>query len=562
MVLASLEIERATNLLPASSTDAPTLEARAQLTAAADEARHAAPTEDPELRLPSPDRGWSGARASVDAPVVLDPPRDVLVPAIPSPLASREPTTRGAVVPEPPRVGSIEELEAMLAQPAQLPRPPNRTERQRTPQQPTYASMSRHLERLAETMVEELGVFGLQRRQLAGQSWTGKARTETRLLARIDALVSCGPQVLPRLVRKLEARPVPDAELTWGLLFLFGCLSGDDAIDEALRVARASSLEMGDVREAVADAFALVPNVRIERRLRTWLTSARSVERSAAVHALGRRGAITIDELRGVLASAEPHEVREAALAIRSASGRIDERTMDWLLHHDDGVVVERAIASAVLRHDASGARRARALVRGHRGELGGAALVFALSEGRDALEPLLESAAVSGAPVVLAALGWFGHVGAVPYLIGRLESDDPATSEAAAAALARIAGVPGDDNELPRDAAVMAPAPCLDAKRWRRWWRRHERRVDARIRYRFGAPWSVQTNVRELEHDATPKSSRFLAHLELVARSGITAPFDADAFVARQRVQLEMIHERVSAMPAGMGAWPVHLPI
>ena len=400
----------------------------------------------------------------------------MLVPAIPIPRLSPEPAPTGSHVIEPPRIETIEELDALLAQPPEVPRAADRKQQPAPQAVPYDRAVSRHLERLAETMVEELGALGMQRRQLDGQTWTGKGRTERRLLARVDGILACGPHVLPRLVRKLETRPVPDAELTWGLLFLFGSIAGDDALDEAIRVARASALETPEVLEAVADAFALVPNVRIEGRLRTWLSAAREAERAVAVHALGRRGAITADEVRAVLASPALPVVREAALAIRSASGRVDPQTMDWLLHHDDERVVQRALVSAVLRHDASGVRRARTLIRAHQAELGDAALVFALSEGRDALDALFEAAAVSGAPSVLVALGWFGHLGAVPYLIGRLESDDDMTRESAAAALVRIAGSPHAEESFPSDEPVLRSESCLNPKLWRRWWRRHER--------------------------------------------------------------------------------------
>ena len=72
MVLASLEIERAMELLPPSSIDEATRETRARLEAAADESRHPSPVHDTELRLPSPERPWTGARASVDVPVVVE----------------------------------------------------------------------------------------------------------------------------------------------------------------------------------------------------------------------------------------------------------------------------------------------------------------------------------------------------------------------------------------------------------------------------------------------------------------------------------------------------------
>jgi hypothetical protein len=560
IVLASLEIDRALELVPERAGYAGVVELRDHLTATAEELRRAAAGEM-EARLPSKEQPWGGARASVDVPVLLDPPRDVVVPSIPLPRVVLNPAVERSVVPEPPRIASVSELDALLQNPPQ-PTTKERVTRKRAAEAPRVApfTAAQHIEALASLLVEELGMLGLVRQPREGQGWSGKARTEKRLLARVDAIVSCGAQVLPSLVRLLERRPVPDAELTWGLLFLFGSVAGDDMIDEALRLARASALSVSEVRDAVADAFALIPNVRIEARLRPWLRSSDANERAIAVHALGRRGALSADELPAVLED-ELVVAREAAFAIGSVAGRLDERALETVLHHGDEIVARRALFAAVSRHHAAGLRRARRLVAGQQGTFADAALVFAVSEGREGLDLLLEDAAVSGAPAVLVALGWFGHMGAIPYLLGRLESEDDVTVAAAANALARMAGHVLDD-ELPRPTPEPPREDRRDAKPWRTWWRKHDRRADARVRVRFGAPWRPQTNVLELEQEHASAAHRILSHLELVARLGITAPFDPRAFVARQRIQLEGIAERANLAAAGASGWPVHMPL
>ena len=61
----------------------------------------------------------------------------------------------------------------------------------------------------ARSCLEDLAMLGLQRRPLRLEPWHAP-RTEARLLAKIDALVARGAAgTLPRLVRLLDARPLP-----------------------------------------------------------------------------------------------------------------------------------------------------------------------------------------------------------------------------------------------------------------------------------------------------------------------------------------------------------------
>src|SRR5678816_3879456 len=109
--------------------------------------------------------------------------------------------------------------------------------------------------------------LGTMRRPLPDQGWAGRAETERRLLARVDAIAACGEEVLPRLIGLLEERPVPDAHLTWALLFLLGSLAGDDAAEEAMRLARAAELDADGMAEALADALALAPHPALSVRI-------------------------------------------------------------------------------------------------------------------------------------------------------------------------------------------------------------------------------------------------------------------------------------------------------
>jgi hypothetical protein len=177
--------------------------------------------------------------------------------------------------------------------------------------------------------------------------------------------------------------------------------------------------------------------------------------------------------------------------------------------------------------------------------------VIHALCEGRRGLETLQEDAAVSGSPVALDALGWFGHVSAIPYLIGRLESDDEPTRASAARALERILGDVRETGDDPHAA---------DAERWRASWKAHQAQFDPQLRYRLGAPWGSRANMRQLRHELSSPLTRQLAHAELVARMGLVARLDLRAFVARQQEQLAALDAELQLLGGAAGGWPVHL--
>ena len=53
-------------------------------------------------------------------------------------------------------------------------------------------------------------------------------------------------------MRLLEEHPVPDPEYTWATVFLFGSIAGDDALDQAMRIARLTPVAEPELRAALA----------------------------------------------------------------------------------------------------------------------------------------------------------------------------------------------------------------------------------------------------------------------------------------------------------------------
>jgi hypothetical protein len=421
----------------------------------------------------------------------------------------------------------------------------------------------------ARTCTEDLALLGMMRRPLPDQGWAGRAGAEQRLLARVDAIAACGEAVLPHLVEMLEERPVPDPELTWALLFLFGSIGGDDAADQAMRLARIVPLEAEGMLEAVADALALCPHPRVAPALAAWLGSSAAARRLVAVRALARREALTAAQAMEAATDADARVSAAGAAALGAIPGPVDLAALSKLARHDDEAVARAALESALIRRSDLARRRTAQLLEEGRPDHASAAVLFAIASGPGAAE-LLSTARTAGSTSAVEATGWYGHAGAIPDLLDRLEGPGAA---AAVLALQLITGAsvtdadPGpeyQDGEGPFTAAERpVPVPVvltMDPAPWRAWWKAHGKAARPDVRYRFGRPWCLADDLRQIEAPlATPRERR-LAHLELCARSGASLPFDPQAFVARQRRQILAWSAAVARRAAGQGGWPVKL--
>src|SRR5690606_3902896 len=122
----------------------------------------------------------------------------------------------------------------------------------------------------ARDCLDDLAGLGRMRRATDFEPWASGEECERRMLARVDAIVACGVEVFPELVRMLDDRPIPDPELTFAAVFFFGCLAGDDAFDQALRLVEVSDLSEPEMLEMVADALVFAPHPRIDQYLPRW----------------------------------------------------------------------------------------------------------------------------------------------------------------------------------------------------------------------------------------------------------------------------------------------------
>jgi hypothetical protein len=561
----------------------------------------AAPDTGPPPSLPRPTSGPPRPllRATRREPALLELERSILYPAIPLPeIALTEPPP-AVEEKEPPPIVDAAQLEALLAEvqatlgaaeeedekDEKEKKPPKEEEGAARPA-PLGPPIDEELEReyvgvrvaepdlvfeRARSCFEDLGMFSLMRKPLEGQTWTGRDKPERRLLARIDAVAACGAWVLPRLVKILEERPLPDPELTWAAIFLFGSIAGDDALDQTMRLVRVAPLDVPAMATAVADALSLAPHPAIADALRPWLGDADPARRAVAAGVLTRRGAITLDEARRATRDPDKRVVLEGARALAVAFGRLDDFDFEGVLAHKEPAIAAAAMTAATLRKREAGVRRALSLTAEGQGAFADAAMLVAVGARQDALDALRADAAAAGSPVTLEALGWFGSVAVVDYLIGRLRADEPAAVAAAADALQRITDAsltddvpdpvyaPGDRPFVrffrpPTVVAELSKNPDI----WGAWWKKHRANAKETTRYRFGHAWTPLDSLWELECAWAAPRERAYAHLEIVSRTSVDSPFDAQAFVARQEAQLREIRAAIEtpAARAHDGTW------
>jgi hypothetical protein len=543
--------------------------------------------------------------ATLAIPAVVAPPRRVLVPAVVLPPPPPQPEPPPVEPPPPPLIEDGAALEALQAaaasrlaafdaadeddeaeaqsdsepasSPAAAPAPAPAQDAEAIAAligAPALTAREVLLDR-ARNCLEELANLGNMRRPLELEPWAAP-RTEARLLARIDAIVACGDEVLPPLVKLLEDRPVPDPELTWALVFLFGSLAGDDAADQVVRLVRSADLDAPDMLAFVADALALAPSPALDRPLTGWLElRGQPGLRAAALIALSRRRRLSFEQARRCVFDADRRVVAAAVEALGTSTGPIDVRELDQLTGAPDEEIARLAIASALLLRSGVGLERALSLTGSGRGDLSGAALFVAIAGAEDAWEPLAAFMRGAPSPIAVEALGWFGALLAIDPLLETLRTGAPACKAAAAAALHRItgAGLSDDNPDPPRPPdgpqpfapTFVAPARVAelstDAEVWSSWWQRHQHNAEPHRRYRFGHLWSPEDDLWELGDDLSASGDRALAHLELVARAGVDSTLDLRDFVSRQRQAISELRAAAMRHHVGVGGWPTRLP-
>jgi hypothetical protein len=537
----------------------------------------------PALELPKPGQRKRPHRATVDEPRLLDLERSVLIPT--TVVMRQEESELDQVateIPDQADSGVGMDLDALLAQAtsdaaaADQPEPSRREEKEQPEPAPVIEEdaaaqcfgVQRTREEVefhrARTFFEELAMMSLMRQPDAGELWRDLRPVEARLLARVDGILACGAWVLPRLVKLLEERPVPDPEMTWAAVFLYGSIAGDDALDQVARLVRSLDLDEAPMRAAVGDALSFAPHPGIDGILRPWLDRPEPSRRALAIHVLGRRRTLSAKEALSRSSDANQDVLLEAARALCQIPDALSETALARLLSHKNRAVAAAAFDAAFARRMQGGLRRAEELVAAGEGEFADAALFAAIGGDAQALALFERALESKPSPAVIEAAGWFGHLKLVDPLLQCLKGD-----ASASLALQRLTGASLTEEdadpeylegEEPFGRIFRAPERELklteDADAWTAWWKKHRARANLHQRYRYGHLWSPQDNLWELsEAIATPRERR-LAHLELIVRVGGEIPFDPRDFIFRQERQLEAWKSMVARARVAPGSW------
>jgi HEAT repeat protein len=436
----------------------------------------------------------------------------------------------------------------------------------------------------ARECIDDIGMLGLQRAPLPGDSFRACLALERRMVKAVDALAAFGPVAVAYVERYAMDAPAADPMRIFAMAMIGGCLEGRDVLAGAERVLHRFGAGDPPVAGGFASAMKIAPNPFVPNVLRTLYASTDPACRAIAVEVLGHRGWLTTEEL-GVLAHEEEPRVFALALpALAAARDRNLGHAVTRALAHADLRVQEAALdAMAIAAHP----RAAEAAREAACDELGDRALVrLAIVSDEEDARWLLARMRARPTAAAVEAVGWAGLVEAVPALLGLLEGDDQEVQLAAGAALDRLLGANlvdkievlpealedvevTDPDPEPLAALVSTPedqpavgspetldVPSIDPARWRAYWAEHGRRYDPKQRLRRGNPYSPSVSLYELDRLPLGPEDRRRLHRELCARTGKVTHFDPSDFVSVQERSLAAWGALVRATGEAPGSW------
>ncbi len=296
---------------------------------------------------------------------------------------------------------------------------------------------------IARSHFEDVGMYGLQRMPLFGDDFAEVQTIEDRLLASCDALLG-DPLLVPELEKIARDTPAPDPMRVFAMAFVAGTLDGRDALAAAERTLYSHDPHDEGITEAFGAALALSPHPLANRILTALVSAPEAQVRAAALRALARRGAASVNLLAAACESAEPAVIAAALPILAVTPHPLAVQLLAEIARSRGGAAAPDDPALAIALWEALALARhedAAAIPRQHLASplSGPAALALAIVADASDAAALVSSAHAAPTLPSITALGWSGTLAAVPTLLAALGSDDFAL--AAARALERLLG-------------------------------------------------------------------------------------------------------------------------
>ena len=427
------------------------------------------------------------------------------------------------------------------------------------------------LVRNARDCLSDLAALSSLRRPLGELPWATVEAFEQRLLAALDALLALGQplcpgssvgwHVLDEVQRYWAEAFVPDPGREFARAFTLCCIDGDDAVAAALLGLRQAP---SSVYPAFRDALVLAPNPHIGRFLTELLPSASGDLLLLLLEILRQRREATFSSLVPLSAHLDAAVLAAASRGlgyVACSEGVL--RTLHRIIEQEeDDVVAVEAATSLLLHGDTGGLSLARGRLEdvallSEKGRLGLLRLIALAGAASD-----LDLVRQSIAPTVRDAelMGWFGHVGLLPWLLATLREANAAREStrpwphpleiAVSHALFRITGAPlhdAEDSGLPYESATL---PALSAELWAQWWQEKSSSMPVGVKLRFGQLYEPRATLDELLGDSFA-AWRADGALELGIVVGASR-FEPGDWVHRQRSVLGALKTELDAVCGG----------